>query len=183
MLWRSPSPARRPEGFIEPCLPTLGHAVPTGPQWVHEIKRLPLHLPSRRQSDSRVFSTRPRLDRPSATDRRHLRKASGNFGDAGREGVACGPDGVTNFARFPRRARPPYQARSVSLCFRPAGNRRSRPAPRSPGRTAAGSWHASCAALAMASNSPIIWKALTATRSSAMHAPWASKASSRFVAN
>ena len=38
MLWRSPSPARHPPGFIEPCLPTLGHAVPSGSQWVHEIK-------------------------------------------------------------------------------------------------------------------------------------------------
>ena len=24
MLWRSSSPARRPAGFVEPCLPTLG---------------------------------------------------------------------------------------------------------------------------------------------------------------
>ncbi|MGB8486597.1 MAG: hypothetical protein WCD67_10055, partial [Xanthobacteraceae bacterium] len=38
MLWRSPSPARHPAGFVEPCLPTLGQAVPSGPQWVHEIK-------------------------------------------------------------------------------------------------------------------------------------------------
>ena len=39
MLWRcSPAATRRPEGFIEPCLPTLGHNVPSGPQWVHEIK-------------------------------------------------------------------------------------------------------------------------------------------------
>ena len=38
MLWRSSSPKRDPPGFIEPCLPTLGRAVPSGPQWVHEIK-------------------------------------------------------------------------------------------------------------------------------------------------
>ena len=31
MLWRSSAPAR---GFIEPCLPTLGHTVPSGPQRV-----------------------------------------------------------------------------------------------------------------------------------------------------
>jgi hypothetical protein len=30
MLGRSNSPARRPTGFIEPCLPILGHDVPTG---------------------------------------------------------------------------------------------------------------------------------------------------------
>jgi ATP-dependent DNA ligase len=38
MLWRSSAHARRPEGFIEPCLPTLGDTVPTGPQWAYEIK-------------------------------------------------------------------------------------------------------------------------------------------------
>jgi hypothetical protein len=31
-------PAHHPPGFIEPCLPTNGHAVPTGPQWAYEIK-------------------------------------------------------------------------------------------------------------------------------------------------
>lgn len=25
-------------GFIEPCLPTLAHKVPSGPLWIHEIK-------------------------------------------------------------------------------------------------------------------------------------------------
>jgi hypothetical protein len=29
------SPCSSPPGFIEPCLPTLGHAVPSGPKWVH----------------------------------------------------------------------------------------------------------------------------------------------------
>jgi bifunctional non-homologous end joining protein LigD len=24
--------------FIEPCLPTIGRTVPTGPQWAYEIK-------------------------------------------------------------------------------------------------------------------------------------------------
>jgi ATP-dependent DNA ligase len=27
-----------PPGFIEPCLPTVSRAVPTGPQWAYEIK-------------------------------------------------------------------------------------------------------------------------------------------------
>jgi ATP-dependent DNA ligase len=27
-----------PPGFIEPCLPTGSRTVPTGPQWVYEIK-------------------------------------------------------------------------------------------------------------------------------------------------
>ena len=28
----------RPVGFIEPCLPTGARSVPSGPQWVYEIK-------------------------------------------------------------------------------------------------------------------------------------------------
>jgi len=38
MLSRSHLTTRRPVGFIDPCLPTLAHAVPEGPQWAHEIK-------------------------------------------------------------------------------------------------------------------------------------------------
>ena len=46
--------ARRPEGFIEPCLPTLGHWVPTGSQWAYEIKHdgSSLHLPPRWRSSA-----------------------------------------------------------------------------------------------------------------------------------
>jgi ATP-dependent DNA ligase len=59
MLWRSPSPALRPEGFIEPCLPTLGQAVPSGPLWVHEIKHDGYRFICRRNGDRvRVFSRR-----------------------------------------------------------------------------------------------------------------------------
>jgi ATP dependent DNA ligase domain len=35
---RTSSTACRPLGFIEPCLPTLGPAVPNSPLWVHETK-------------------------------------------------------------------------------------------------------------------------------------------------
>jgi hypothetical protein len=34
MLSRSPFPT----GFIEPCLPTLAHAVPDGSRWAFEVK-------------------------------------------------------------------------------------------------------------------------------------------------
>src|SRR5262245_16004799 len=55
MLWRSPAP--RPPGFIEPCLPTLARTVPTGPQWVHEIKHDGFRFICRRDGDRvRVFS-------------------------------------------------------------------------------------------------------------------------------
>jgi ATP-dependent DNA ligase len=59
MFWRSPSPARRPPGFIEPCLPTLAHAVPSGSQWAYEIKHDGFRFICRRDGDSvRVFSRR-----------------------------------------------------------------------------------------------------------------------------
>ena len=41
MLMRSPlaRERRRPAGFIQPCQPTLSDIVPSGPLWLHEIKR------------------------------------------------------------------------------------------------------------------------------------------------
>jgi ATP-dependent DNA ligase len=48
-----------PSGFIAPCLPTNGHAVPTGPQWVYEIKHDGFRFICRRDGDHvRVFSRR-----------------------------------------------------------------------------------------------------------------------------
>jgi len=40
MLMRSPlaRDRRRPEGFIQPCQPTLARRIPTGGSWVHELK-------------------------------------------------------------------------------------------------------------------------------------------------
>jgi bifunctional non-homologous end joining protein LigD len=59
MLWRSPASVRRPPGFIEPCLPTLGQTVPTGPQWAYEIKHDGFRFICRRDSDGvRIFSRR-----------------------------------------------------------------------------------------------------------------------------
>jgi ATP-dependent DNA ligase len=59
MLWRSAPPARRPPGFIEPCLPTLADAVPTGAQWVYEINHDGFRFICRRDGEQvRVFSRR-----------------------------------------------------------------------------------------------------------------------------
>src|SRR3712207_403981 len=41
MHWRAASSdraRRKPVGFILPCQPTLAAVVPTGPQWIHELK-------------------------------------------------------------------------------------------------------------------------------------------------
>jgi bifunctional non-homologous end joining protein LigD len=99
MRWHSPTPLRRPIGFVEPCLPTNGHAVPNGPQWVHEIKhdgfrficrldRGCVRVFSRRGNDytervPRIVDTLARLPAASVT--------------LDGEGVACDPHGVTNF--------------------------------------------------------------------------------------
>jgi len=41
----------RPAGFIAPCLPTLTHVVPHGPQWVHEVKHDGFRFINRRDGD------------------------------------------------------------------------------------------------------------------------------------
>ena len=38
--WRSllARDRRRPAGFIKPCQPVLARQIPTGPEWIHELK-------------------------------------------------------------------------------------------------------------------------------------------------
>jgi bifunctional non-homologous end joining protein LigD len=97
MLSRSPS--RHPPGFIEPCLPTLGRAVPSGPLWVHEIKHDGYRFICRRDGDRvRVFSRRGHdwTDRvPAIADA--LAGLRVNSVTLDGEGVVCDPDGVTDF--------------------------------------------------------------------------------------
>jgi bifunctional non-homologous end joining protein LigD len=102
MLWRSSAPARRPEGFTEPCLPTLGRTVPAGPQWAYEIKHDGFRFICRRDGDRvRVFSRRgndytdrvPTIAKALAA----LRVKSVTLDG---EGVVCGPDGVSDFDRL-----------------------------------------------------------------------------------
>jgi bifunctional non-homologous end joining protein LigD len=100
MLWRSSStPPRHPDGFIEPCLPTLGPAVPSGPPWVHEIKHDGFRFICRREGNRiRVFSRRGRdwTDRvPRIVDTFARLPASSVTLDG--EGVASDPNGVTSF--------------------------------------------------------------------------------------
>jgi bifunctional non-homologous end joining protein LigD len=99
MFWRSSGPARRPQGFIEPCLPTLADKVPSGPQWVHEIKHDGFRFICRRDGDSvRVFSRRghdwtgrvPRI--AEALTKLRVRSVILDG-----EGVVCREDGVSDF--------------------------------------------------------------------------------------
>ena len=98
MLWRSPAPTRHPPGFIEPCLPTLGHTVPSGPQWAYEIKHDGYRFICRREGNGvRVFSRRGHdwTDRvPRIVDTFARLPASSVTLDG--EGVACDTQGVTN---------------------------------------------------------------------------------------
>jgi bifunctional non-homologous end joining protein LigD len=102
MLWRSSAPIRHPPGFIEPCLPTNAHAVPTGPQWAYEIKHDGYRFICRRDGDSvRVFSRRgnDHTDRaPGIAEALMALKVRSVTIDG--EGVVCGPDGVTDFNRL-----------------------------------------------------------------------------------
>ena len=99
MFWRSPAPARRPEGFIEPCLPTVADTVPSGPQWVHEIKHDGYRFICRAEGNRiRVFSRRGNdyTDRvPRIVDTLLRLPASSVTLDG--EGVASDSNGVTNF--------------------------------------------------------------------------------------
>jgi bifunctional non-homologous end joining protein LigD len=102
MLWRSSSPARHPSGFIEPCLPTNGSAVPTGPRWAYEIKHDGYRFICRRDGDRvRVFSRRGHdyTDRAPAIAEAVMSLPVTTVTLNG-EGVVCDGEGITDFARL-----------------------------------------------------------------------------------
>jgi bifunctional non-homologous end joining protein LigD len=98
MRWLTSAPVRHPPGFIEPCLPINGHAVPTG----YEIKHDGFRFICRRELDRvRVFSRRGH----DWTDRvPRIAEALGSLQVTSitidGEGVVCGPDGVADFERL-----------------------------------------------------------------------------------
>jgi bifunctional non-homologous end joining protein LigD len=124
---RAPSTVYWPVGFVEPCLPTLGRAVPDGPLWIHEIKHDGYRFICRRFGDRiRVISRHgiEWTDRvPSIVDAirsLHLKSATIDG-----EGVICDERGVTDFdaLRFAlaRRSAPEalLYAFDVFLCREP----------------------------------------------------------------
>jgi bifunctional non-homologous end joining protein LigD len=102
MLWRTSTPARHPPSFIEPCPPTLARTVPSGPQWVHEIKHDGFRFICRRDGDRvRVFSRRGNdyTDRvPLIADALAKLRVKSITLDG--EGVVCRRDGVSDFDRL-----------------------------------------------------------------------------------
>jgi len=101
MMSRFPSPAF-PEGFIEPCLPTVAPAVPGGPRWAYEIKHDGFRFICRREGERvRVFSRHGRdwTDRVPAIVEA-LRALPVTSATLDGEGVVCDDRGVTDFERL-----------------------------------------------------------------------------------
>ena len=181
MLWRSaPPPARRPLGFIEPCLPTLADTVPSGPQWADRdgARWVPLHLPTRRRARARVLAAWPRLDRPRTGSHEGVAALRVKSVTIDGEGVVCGEDGVADFDRL-RAAVGRMGSRDAFLyAFDLLEINGTRPAPRRLGTCGGRRWQAYCAKPAKAFGCPSIWTAPTAPLCFGTLAQWAWRASS-----
>jgi bifunctional non-homologous end joining protein LigD len=96
---RVPSTVCWPVGFVEPCLPTLGRAVPDGPNWVHEITHDGYRFICRRDGDRVRVISRHGIDWtdrvPSIVDALRLLQLKSTTIDG--EGVICDDRGVTDF--------------------------------------------------------------------------------------
>jgi bifunctional non-homologous end joining protein LigD len=53
---------RWPAGIPKPCVPTIGTAVPAGPEWLHEIKHDGYRLLVRKEGDAVSIITRGGYD-------------------------------------------------------------------------------------------------------------------------
>jgi ATP-dependent DNA ligase len=104
MLLRS---VPRPNGFIEPCLPSPAAKPPTGPGWIHKIKHDGFRLMARRDPAGVRLLTRRGLDwtgRFPLIARAALSlKAASCLIDG--EAVACDGDGLPLGIRFIREVR------------------------------------------------------------------------------
>jgi bifunctional non-homologous end joining protein LigD len=86
-------------GFIPPCIPTRAHRVPSGPDWVHEIKHDGYRLQVRREDGAVRLFTRRGYDwsgRYPAIVVTAMQLRATSFTLDG-EAVVCGPDGVAIF--------------------------------------------------------------------------------------
>jgi ATP-dependent DNA ligase len=100
------SPARRPglrpAAFIEPCIPTLAKAAPTGPAWVHEIKYDGYRLMVWRDGERVRLFTRRGYDWthrfPRIVNSARKLRATRFLIDG--EAVVCGDDGVSDFDKL-----------------------------------------------------------------------------------
>jgi len=87
----------RTDGFVAPCIPSLAHKPPAGPEWIHEIKHDGYRLIVRRDGAAVRLYTRRGLDwadRYPAIAAAKLRAKSFTLDG---EAVVCGTDGVAVF--------------------------------------------------------------------------------------
>ncbi len=60
--WSMRTARRSPAGFIRPCLPTLATKVPTGPEWIHELKYDGYRIIARKEGEGVRLWTRNGLN-------------------------------------------------------------------------------------------------------------------------
>src|SRR4051812_30605817 len=104
MLMRSPlaRDRRSPPGFIRPCQPTVSKTVPTGPEWVHEIKHDGFRLVAWKDGEKvRLWSRQGRAwTREFAAITAALKTLPVSQIVLDGEAVAHGPDGLPDFSRL-----------------------------------------------------------------------------------
>ena len=178
---RSP-PRPSPRRLHRARLATPRFTLSCGSQWVYQIKHDGYRFICRTEGNRiRVFSRRGSdyTERvPGIVDTLARLPASVTLDG---EGVACGPNGVTNYELL-RAALAVRLERKVPLCLRPARARRPRLAPRALVGTAREVGAACYAAPATGSELFDHMEGTTARPRSVMPSPWASKASSRSAA-
>jgi bifunctional non-homologous end joining protein LigD len=101
MKWSKPVKARRPPGFIEPCIPTAALKVPEGSLWVHEIKHDGYRLIVRRSEDRVRLFTRHGYDWSDRYPRilEAAKKTKGTFLIDG-EAVVSDESGIADFEQL-----------------------------------------------------------------------------------
>src|SRR3954471_8311491 len=118
MQWRAPpSPRARksPAGFIVPCQPTPSKTVPTGPEWIHELKYDGFRILARKDGASvRVWSRQGRnWTREFAAIAAALKAFPITQIVLDGEAVAHGPDGLPDFSRL-------LSGDCANACFSPS---------------------------------------------------------------
>jgi bifunctional non-homologous end joining protein LigD len=95
----------RTDGFIDPCIPSLAHKPPSGPDWVHEIKHDGYRLIVRRDGKVVRLFTRRGYDwteRYPAIASAAAKLRAESFTLDG-QAVVCGADGIAVFDALHRR--------------------------------------------------------------------------------
>jgi bifunctional non-homologous end joining protein LigD len=123
------APRIRADGFVAPCIPTLAHKPPSGPDWVHEIKHDGYRLIVRRDGKAVRLFTRRGYDWTDsypaiATVAAKLRAKSFTLDG---EAAVSGADGVAVFEALHRRRGAPDA--TLAGLPRPAGSARARARP------------------------------------------------------